>query len=297
MKTVKFEQINIEIGNSFNKDIFPLININPKNEEKEVNVEINKNPDLSQKFIDDAESDFEKDISDNQSINLSLMMNISANHYKQKKPEEKKGIIVQTNSDMKKKNLTKEVIFKITKDIYNHKLFTNVIDNKNEFVFNEVSKRFPKRRNRFKNTDNIRKKIITAFFNNYLLIAINKRVKILGINDYFEKFPTYFIIKKNKAIIMNMTLTQFIKKKELYRKTKDIKNYEHNINTLSSLEKAKNGELKIILNTCLKDLFEAYINSDEFKKEEINRLRKKNMNDWYINRYINLSKNFLKFHD
>lgn len=224
------------------------------------------------------------------------MMNISANHYKQKKPEEKKGIIVQTNSDMKKKNLTKEVIFKITKDIYNHKLFTNVIDNKNEFVFNEVSKRFPKRRNRFKNTDNIRKKIITAFFNNYLLIAINKRVKILGINDYFEKFPTYFIIKKNKAIIMNMTLTQFIKKKELYRKTKDIKNYEHNINTLSSLEKAKNGELKIILNTCLKDLFEAYINSDEFKKEEINRLRKKNMNDWYINRYINLSKNFLKFH-
>ena len=63
---------------------------------------------------------------------------------------------------------------------------------------------------------------------------------------------------------------------------------------LNILEKYKNPVLKMILNTSLKELYEAYINSDEFKVDEINRLKKKNMNDWYINRYIFLSKNFLK---
>ena len=43
------------------------------------------------------------------------------------------------------------------------------------------------------------------------------------------------------------------------------------------------------------DLFDEYINSDEFKIDEINRLKTKNMNDWYINIFINLSNHFIEF--
>ena len=94
---------------------------------------------------------------------------------------------------------------------------------------------------------------------------------------------------------MNMTLKQFIEKNELYHKQKNPKKkVHHNAYILINLEKCINPVLKRILNTSLKELYEAYINSDEFKVDEINRLKKKNMNDWYINRYIFLSKNFLK---
>ena len=86
-----------------------------------------------------------------------------------------------------------------------------------------------------------------------------------------------------------MTLKQFIEKNESSKKKVD-----HNVYILNILEKYKKPVLKRILNTSLKELYEAYINSDEFKVNEINRLKKKNMNDWYINRYIFLSKNFLK---
>ena len=92
-----------------------------------------------------------------------------------------------------------------------------------------------------------------------------------------------------------MTLKQFIEKNEAYHKQKNPKKkVDHNVYILNILEKYKKPVLKRILNTSLKELYEAYINSDEFKVNEINRLKKKNMNDWYINRYIFLSKNFLK---
>ena len=192
---------------------------------------------------------------------------------------------------------TNEKIFNIEKEKEKINLFTNIKhDDKNEILYEDQIKRFSKKRNRYKNKDNILKKIITAFFNLYLLNAINLKLQSLGIKNYFEKFSLNHINKQNKIVIMNMTLKQFIEKNEAYHKQKNPKKkVHHNAYILNILEKYKNPVLKMILNTSLKELYEAYINSDEFKVDEINRLKKKNMNDWYINRYIFLSKNFLKY--
>ena len=192
---------------------------------------------------------------------------------------------------------TNEKIFNIEKEKEKINLFTNIKhDDKNEILYEDQIKRFSKKRNRYKNKDNILKKIITAFFNFYLLNAINLKLQSLGIKNYFEKFSLNHINKQNRIIIMNMTLKQFIEKNEAYHKQKNTKKkVHHNAYILNILEKYKNPVLKMILNTSLKELYEAYINSDEFKVDEINRLKKKNMNDWYINRYIFLSKNFLKY--
>ena len=185
---------------------------------------------------------------------------------------------------------TNEKIFNIEKEKEKINLFTNIKhDDKNEISYEDQIKRFSVKRDRYKNKDNILKKIITAFFNFYLLNAINLIFQNIGIKNYFEKFSLNHINKKNKIKIMNMTLKQFIEKNESSKKKVD-----HNVYILNILEKYKKPVLKRILNTSLKELYEAYINSDEFKVDEINRLKKKNMNDWYINRYIFLSKNFLK---
>ena len=185
---------------------------------------------------------------------------------------------------------TNEKIFNIEKEKEKINLFTNIKhDDKNEISYEDKIKRFSVKRDRYKNKDNILKKIITAFFNFYLLNAINLIFQNIGIKNYFEKFSLNHINKKNKIKIMNMTLKQFIEKNESSKKKVD-----HNVYILNILEKYKKPVLKRILNTSLKELYEAYINSDEFKVNEINRLKKKNMNDWYINRYIFLSKNFLK---
>ena len=185
---------------------------------------------------------------------------------------------------------TYEKIFNIEKEKEKINLFTNIKhDDKNEISYEDQIKRFSVKRDRYKNKDNILKKIITAFFNFYLLNAINLIFQNIGIKNYFEKFSLNHINKKNKIKIMNMTLKQFIEKNESSKKKVD-----HNVYILNILEKYKKPVLKRILNTSLKELYEAYINSDEFKVNEINRLKKKNMNDWYINRYIFLSKNFLK---
>ena len=189
---------------------------------------------------------------------------------------------------------TNEKIFNIEKEKEKINLFTNIKhDDKNEISYEDQIKRFSVKRDRYKNKDNILKKIITAFFNFYLLNAINLIFQNIGIKNYFEKFSLNHINKKNKIKIMNMTLKQFIEK--AYHKQKNPKKkVDHNVYILNILEKYKKPVLKRILNTSLKELYEAYINSDEFKVNEINRLKKKNMNDWYINRYIFLSKNFLK---
>ena len=52
--------------------------------------------------------------------------------------------------------------------------------------------------------------------------------------------------------------------------------------------------MRKILDMKYYQLYEEYLNSDEFI-EEINRLKKKGMNDEYINTYIYFSKHFLEF--
>ena len=51
----------------------------------------------------------------------------------------------------------------------------------------------------------------------------------------------------------------------------------------------------MIMNKTIRELYEEYINSDEFKINEINRLKNNKMQDEYITKYISLAKNLIEF--
>ena len=57
----------------------------------------------------------------------------------------------------------------------------------------------------------------------------------------------------------------------------------------------ENEELNMIMNKTICELYEEYINSDEFKISEINRLKKNKMQDEYITKYVSLAKNLTEF--
>ena len=158
-------------------------------------------------------------------------------------------------------------------------------------------KRFPTKRRRRENKDNILKKIKRGFLNNALLKIINMSIKKNNGRFFFEKFQLYFISdvsKKTNKMLINMTLEEIYRKKELYHE-KELKYYYRNLNLVKSKEIQENKELKNILSKKYYELFEEYINSKEFKIDEINRLKNNNMEESYIKRYIYLAKNFIKF--
>ena len=161
-------------------------------------------------------------------------------------------------------------------------------------------KRFSFRRQRKDNRDNIRKKIKRGFFNNALIKKLNEMLKRIGSNKYFEKFPQRFVSdidQKRGKEIFSMTLGEILEKKKIYKKKKKsgLNNYLHNLQVIQSEDVKENGEFKIILNKTVRELYEEYINSDEFKIEEINRLKKKNSKDEYINSYIYFSNHLIEF--
>jgi hypothetical protein len=79
------------------------------------------------------------------------------------------------------------------------------------------------------------------------------------------------------------------------KKKSGLNNYLHNLQVIQSEDVKENEEFKIILNKTVRELYEEYINSDEFKIEEINRLKKKNSKDEYINSYIYFSNHLIEF--
>jgi len=68
----------------------------------------------------------------------------------------------------------------------------------------------------------------------------------------------------------------------------------HNLKNVESEEIKENEEFKIILNKTFGELYKEYINSDEFKIDEIKRLKTKN-EDEYISRYIYLAENLIEY--
>ena len=153
------------------------------------------------------------------------------------------------------------------------------------------------RKCRFENRDNIRKKIKRGFLNNVLLKKINRILKRNDCKLNFEKFSQKFVgdvSKKGNEDIIHMTLLQIIKKKELYSE-KDLNSYQNNLNIVDAKENKENGLFQEMLNKTFEELFEEYLNSKEFKVDEIKRLKRKGMKKDYIKKYICLAKNFVKF--
>ena len=185
----------------------------------------------------------------------------------------------------------------------NPNLFTNTEKNYSllqDYERNLLKKRFRYKRPRKENQDNMRRKIKRGFFNNALVRKLNDKLRSIGIIKYFEKFPHHFVNdvnrKKNKQIL-GMTLQEVFENEELYflKDKLALNNYLHNMKILQDEEIKENEEFKIILNENISELYEEYINSDDFKIGELNILKKYKMQDIYITKYINLAKNLIEF--
>ena len=213
-------------------------------------------------------------------------------------------ILPKQESNENNKNEEKKIYFKVIHP-QKESLFTKTNIDKNEEKEEKINihkkLRSKIRRPRKYNNDNIRRKIKRIFLNNALIKKLNDKLKNIGSINTFKKFPQYFasdIDQKRNKKILNMTLKEIFEKEELYKYEKEIgkMNYEHNKNIIQKEEIKENEEFNKILNKTFRELYEEYINSDEFKIGEINRLRNnKKMNDDYIKRYLYLSKYLIEF--
>ena len=211
-------------------------------------------------------------------------------------------------------NSTNENITSESSTTQEKKKYFKVITNRSDSLFNKAdsnsaldkeanflgNKRYPHRRQRRDNRDNIRKKIKRGFFNNALINKLNDKLKSIRSNKYFMKFPQNFVKdicqKRNKEII-NLTLKEIFEKEELYKQEneKGLDNYLHNLRVIQSEEIKENEEFKKILGKTFRELYEEYINSDEFKIGEIGRLKKHKMKDDYIKKYVYYSRELIEF--
>ena len=95
-----------------------------------------------------------------------------------------------------------------------------------------------------------------------------------------------------------MTLLQIFENNDSYI-NKDLINFEYNLNIIKKIKTDEKGEIYFILNKKFNELFEEYVNSDEFKKE-IERVNSKHRNEeneeFYLKRYAYLAKTFIKFY-
>ena len=192
-------------------------------------------------------------------------------------------------------NINYRIRFDEFNDVQNKSLSPlSPLSNEKSFLNNEVLSTKKRRR---ENLDNIRKKIKTVFFNNYLYKKINEALKNKKSKLYFVKFPISFVndIKRNtNKDIINKSLLEIMLNKGLYNEN-DLNNYYHNLKVVGNKEILENEELKAILNKKYCELFEEYINSKEFNINEINRLKNNNMEDVYIKKYIYQSKYFMEY--
>ena len=160
-------------------------------------------------------------------------------------------------------------------------------------------KRMPVKRSRKDNSDNIRKKIKRGFLNDALINQLNRKLKSIKSRKYFRKFPQTFscdINKKRINGILNLSLGEIFQKKELYAKENEtgLNNFKHNLKVVQS-EEIKNEELNKILKKTFSELYEEYINSDEFQIGVIKKLKKKKMKDDYIQRFKFIARTLIEF--
>ena len=154
---------------------------------------------------------------------------------------------------------------------------------------------------------NIRNKIARNFCNKYLIKKFKNILIKFKCPLNFYKFQENFvsnISSKNYKFHLYLTLEEIISNKELYKvkkKTKGKDVFENYYLNLTALEKLQLGEFKYVgentevnsfLNKKFCDLFQDYLNSDEFNKD-IKRMKNAYSNT-YIERYIEFSKNFIE---
>ena len=156
-------------------------------------------------------------------------------------------------------------------------------------------KRSSNKRKRKDNTDNKRRKIKRSFFNCALIKMLNKILKSMGSKLYFIKLSQEFVgdvSKETNKKMLNQTIKEILENTKLY-KINGANN--HNSNVLKNKQIQESKEMNSIIEKTYIELFEEYIISDEFKTGEINRLRKKKMEESYIDDYIFIANHMMEF--
>ena len=204
-------------------------------------------------------------------------------------PKEKNRLIFDVLANNELSLFTKK-----SKTNYNIDTRFNLFKLIKEEAHNKKGKK--KRRRRRENKDNIRKKIKCGFLNGNLIKNLNIKLRSIDSRLFFERFPQNFISdvrKQTNKEILHISLKEIFERKELYREEENFY-YDHNLKILRKEEIKNNYLMRKILDMKYYQLYEEYINSNEFI-EEINKLKKNGMNDEYIKKYINISKHFLEF--
>ena len=133
---------------------------------------------------------------------------------------------------------------------------------------------------------------------NKLCENLDSKLRIIDSKEYFTKFPQFFasdVHSNRNKIILDMTLQEIFENSELYiYEDKNGKaNYKHNFEVV---KKIKNNDIfKKILSKTFRELYEEYLDSDEFNIDEINRLKKNKMENEYIRRYKDIAKDLINF--
>ena len=209
--------------------------------------------------------------------------------------EEEKNLD-QFNKKDKKKIF--DVIYpeKNYKILNENEINSNSLDPFESFDFKKKVRSEVKQR-RFTNQDNMRRVIKRRFTNTYLKNKFNKKLKKAGYKKFIECFPQEFagnVTREINSSIINMTFGQILTDKRIYS-GKKLYQYENNLEIVNSIKKDQNSDLNEMLNKKYSKLFEEYLNSDDFKIAEIERLRNKQKSILYIKKYEYLAKNLIKF--
>ena len=253
-------------------------NLSPYNYEEKSNI-----------YLNGEEDDVKKDINFSSFKLCPYYQNFrnAQNTLLEKEKKAKKALIFQIDYCPKNSLFTKT------------KVNNNLVEEEKETRFIN-RKRTTTRRKRMENKDNIRKKIKRGFLNYTLIKKLNEKLRKIRSKTYFEKFPQFFasdVDQKRNKKILNMILREIFSSKELYvnENQKGFDNFKHNLKIIQSEEINNSNIFKNILNKTFMQLYDEYLNSNEFNINEINRLKNNNMDDAYIRRYKEIAKDLMKF--
>ena len=132
--------------------------------------------------------------------------------------------------------------------------------------------------------DNILKKIKSRFFKNIKKILKERLKKGYNYNRYFKFLSQKFICdisKETNKLIWNQTFIEFIAEKSVDNNKAKI---------LDTLKKDKIGIMT------LKEIFNEYLNSQEFVESIPSKNKENEVNQKYIDDYIFYANNFINYY-
>ena len=226
-ETLPFSNISVNLFNDIENNNGRYLSFQDENQEYKMNFsDGSKDP-----FIDCFKpplihSDFAQ-IGSDDDMNLSIKLLLNPKPIPLSKEIPKEIVPLKlSNCSIESNNLNFEStkIFNITKETKETKeSYSSFLDENNETSLLNRKRTRGNRRDRKDNSDNIYRKIKRSFFNYTLINELNTELKIARSVYSFEKFPQNFVSNVTKAdnkIILDMTLLEIFKNKDLYKPKK-----------------------------------------------------------------------------